>query len=169
LDPFLWENGKMIDLGTLGGVEGQMYDLNNRGQAVGWSDLAGDLTAHPFLWDGGTMKDLGTLGGTLGQAWWLNDSGEVVGWATTQGDQALDAFLWRDGVMTDLKTLEGDSASVAEASMQADRSLASWHPLNLPRNCEAPKPSCWSSRERARRVKNSTLKSHVRALYDLRL
>ena len=51
LDPFLWENAKMIVLGTLGGVYGQMYDLNNRGHVVGWADLIGDQTHHPFLWD----------------------------------------------------------------------------------------------------------------------
>ena len=50
-DPFLWENGKMTDLGTLGGTFGEPNALNNKGQVVGDSDLAGDLIADAFLWD----------------------------------------------------------------------------------------------------------------------
>ena len=69
-DPFLWEHGTMRDLGTLGGTLGAPYDLNNRGQIVGTSNLAGDSTEHPFLWPGmnGKMQDLGTLGGSFGIA-----------------------------------------------------------------------------------------------------
>jgi probable HAF family extracellular repeat protein len=114
VDVFLWENDKMFDLGTLGGTQSTLSELNNKGQVSGWSNLAGDTTSHPFIGDRTGMKDLGTLGGSFGQAWWLNDSAEVVGWATTEGDQAFDAFLWRNGVMTDLKTLAGDSASLAQ-------------------------------------------------------
>ena len=114
VDVFIWENGKMFDLGTFGGTESTLAELNNKGQVAGWSNLAGDVTSHPFIGDRTGMKDLGTLGGTFGQAWWLNDSAEVVGGATTQGDQAEHAFLWRKGLMTDLKTLPGDSNSLAE-------------------------------------------------------
>jgi probable HAF family extracellular repeat protein len=116
VDPFLWENGKMIDLGSLGGVQSNQLYLNNKGQVVGYSDLVGDQVYHPFLWteDKG-MQDLGTLGGNFGQAWWVNDAGDVVGQATTEGDQVLDAFLWRDGVMTDLGALAGDAGSYAQA------------------------------------------------------
>jgi probable HAF family extracellular repeat protein len=82
-DPFLWENGTMINLGTFGDVEASVGALNNRGQVVGRSDLPGDQTAHPFLWDRGKLRDLGTLGGDDSDATWLNDAGDVAGGATT--------------------------------------------------------------------------------------
>jgi probable HAF family extracellular repeat protein len=56
LHPFLWENGGMVDLGTLGGAIGLGNALNNRGQVVGFMDLAGDATSHPFLWDRGGCR-----------------------------------------------------------------------------------------------------------------
>jgi hypothetical protein len=40
----------MVDLGTLGGTIGFANFLNSRGEVVGSSNLAGDLTHHPFLW-----------------------------------------------------------------------------------------------------------------------
>jgi probable HAF family extracellular repeat protein len=113
-DPFIWKNGKMIDLGTLGGTCGQAYSLNNRGQVVGFSDVLGDSTEHPFLWsEREGMKDLGTLGGTFGHADYINDAGEVVGTATPTGDPFGRAFLWRNGVVTDLGTLGTDPDSEA--------------------------------------------------------
>src|SRR5450432_2458534 len=64
--PFLWEDGKMVDIGTLGGAFGLVDDLNNRGQVVGPMDLAGDQTFHPYLWEHGKLSDLGTFGGSNG-------------------------------------------------------------------------------------------------------
>ena len=114
MEPFLWEDGKMTGLGTLGGTLGVPDAFNNRGQVVGQSDLPGDQTFHPFLWNGGTLKDLGTLGGNYGNATWINDAGSVVGWATLTGDQVHHAFLWMHGAMTDLGTLTNDPCSAAQ-------------------------------------------------------
>ena len=112
-DPFLWENGKMKDLGTLGGTQGFVNAFNNRGQVAGESNLAGDLTSRPFLWDGRVLKDLGTLGGSVGTATSLNDAGEVSGEADLPGDEIHHAFFWKDGVMSDLGTISEDPCSVA--------------------------------------------------------
>ena len=52
----------MVDIGTLGGVLGFASWLNNRGQVVGQSDLAGDLTHHQFTWPRGVLTDIATSG-----------------------------------------------------------------------------------------------------------
>jgi len=118
-DPFLWDHGMMIDLGTLGGTNANVGSLalviNNKGQVAGTSNLAGDVNFHAFLWDRGTLLDLGTLGGSFSTTFWINDAGDVVGWAATTGDQFAHAALWREREITDLGTLDGDCFSQAEA------------------------------------------------------
>jgi probable HAF family extracellular repeat protein len=114
--PFLWENGEIRDLGTLGGICALVFGLNNTGEVIGQSDLAGDSTAHPFLWKPERrphLRDLGTLGGSFGAATWLNDARQIVGVAATPHDEAFHAFFWRNGVMKDLGTVKGDGCSVA--------------------------------------------------------
>lgn len=107
---FLWEDGGMLDLGSLGGNWAEVSNLNNRGQITGFMNLPGDESHHPFLWERGTLRDLGTFGGSNGGAAWLNDAGGVVGTADLPGDLLHNAFLWRNGVMTDLGNLGITSA-----------------------------------------------------------
>jgi probable HAF family extracellular repeat protein len=101
----LWQNGTVTDLGNLGSPNNLAHDINNLGQAVGFSDLAGDTAQHAFLWQNGVMTDLGTLPGDVGSfAPGVNDKGQVTG-GSFDASGNVRAFLWEDGTMTDLNTL----------------------------------------------------------------
>ena len=110
---FVWSHGQMFDVGTFGGDYSYPLFFNNRGQAVGYANLAGDAASHAFLWDRGKLRDLGTLGGTGSIAWWVSDAGQVVGQANLKGDQQFHAFSWTNGRKRDLGTLDGDDCSYA--------------------------------------------------------
>ena len=121
IHPFLWEKGKgMKDLGTLGGTIAQAVNgMNEGGEVVGATTMAGDQTHHPFLWDGKRLNDLGTFGGPNGEAAWINSEGDVVGLAQptnvcTVGPGGGHAFLWRHGRLHDLGTTGGLDNSEAD-------------------------------------------------------
>jgi probable HAF family extracellular repeat protein len=107
----LWEAGRVIDLGNLGG-KGQITGhfartINNRGEVIGYSDIAGDQATHAFRWTRITgMQDLGTLAGdgySLGLG--INDQGVITGISIAPDFSSFRAFAWRGGVMMDLNQL----------------------------------------------------------------
>src|SRR6516165_3440412 len=56
---FVWSNGTMTDLGTLGGLDSQGVAINGSGEVVGYSAGRNTVTGAEFLWNGRNMKPLG--------------------------------------------------------------------------------------------------------------
>lgn len=109
----LWDRGRVIDLGNLGGVSWHTpMAINQRGDVVGFSNPPGDddgaFQVQAFLW---TRKDgidsLGTLpGDATSQALGINERRQVVG--LSRGPDGSRAVIWQDGGLTDLNTLAPD-------------------------------------------------------------
>jgi probable HAF family extracellular repeat protein len=79
---FLYGDGNLADLGTLGGPQSQGRDINDIDQVVGYSDTPSGHRA--FLYQNGTMIDLNGMipsdsGWTLTSANGINNSGWIVG------------------------------------------------------------------------------------------
>jgi probable HAF family extracellular repeat protein len=142
LHAFLWRKGLMRDLGTLGepdsGAFSQGFSVNERGEAVGFSDTSSPdpleedfchdglgFTCLPFLWRKGVMTPLPLLGGNNGGAFGINNRGEIVGQAensifdpTCDGLPQvfqLEPVLWQKGEARALPTLAGDPDGLALA------------------------------------------------------
>jgi probable HAF family extracellular repeat protein len=122
LRAFLWENGDMKDLGSVGGPDVLGTFINDRGQVAGLSLVnstanpsTGIPTQDPFFWSKETgMIDIGTLGGVAGGPSDLNNRGQVVGQSSDTADPAAcftgndqdncHPFLWDNGKLIDLNT-----------------------------------------------------------------
>jgi len=109
----LWQHGKVVPLGTLGGVAWNTpMSINQRGDVVGFSNVSaadgGNFHPHAFLrTSGGTIRDLHTLKGDVtSQALGINERRQVVG-TSCDARGNCRAFLWQNGVMTDLNKLVG--------------------------------------------------------------
>ena len=125
---FVWQNGVMSPLPTLGGNNGVANEINSAGQTVGMvekdtpdstcpSGGPQKLEFKPVAWQNGTVRELPTYPGDPdGNAHAINDSGQAAGgsgvcaafnpiWQTNL--QPLHALLWESGQVVDLGNLGG--------------------------------------------------------------
>jgi probable HAF family extracellular repeat protein len=122
--PFLWQNGVMKALPTLGGPNGVANMINNRGVVVGYAEnyiQDPGCPVHqfePVFWENGRIRKLPTYtGDQYGVAAQINDNGQVAGasgnCAPFNPNSGLflvenHALLWEnDGSVHDLGNLGG--------------------------------------------------------------
>ena len=120
---FLWQSGRMRDLGTLGRDLGgdlpnvsEAIAVNDRGQVVGNSSVdQNDPVSYAFVWQGGRLTALAPGGGDSWAAA-INERGQVVGWRGNDiGYGRGRAFMWQNGRLRLLGALPGRSYSWAHA------------------------------------------------------
>jgi probable HAF family extracellular repeat protein len=118
---FLWEDGRMRDLGTLGrDLGGDLPSLsaavaiNDRGQIVGNSSVnQNSPVSYAFVWQGGRMTALAP-GGDDSTADAISERGQVVGWRGDDlGYGRGRAFTWHNGAIRALGVLPGRTYSWA--------------------------------------------------------
>jgi probable HAF family extracellular repeat protein len=123
--PFLWKNGVMIGLPTVGGNNGQASAINNRGQVAGYAEngivdstcppgITNNRIDLPVLWDKGKAQALPTIGSDPdGVAFGINNQGLAVGYSGTC-TAANYGVVWENGTATALPDL-GDPGAIAYA------------------------------------------------------
>jgi probable HAF family extracellular repeat protein len=113
--PFLWHNGIMSALPTLGGNNGQASAINNSGQIAGFAEngivdstcppnTTNNRIDLPVLWEEGKAQPLPTVGSDPdGEAWGINNQGQATGYSGTC--TLPNAVLWENGTATQLPDL----------------------------------------------------------------
>ncbi|MDX2153357.1 MAG: PEP-CTERM sorting domain-containing protein [Bryobacteraceae bacterium] len=89
LQAFVWQNGQLVRLGTLGGLMSFGYGVNAAGWTVGYSNRA-DGSIAAFLYRDGILYDLNALvpelnGWLLQTAYAINNNGQIVGSGLVDG------------------------------------------------------------------------------------
>jgi probable HAF family extracellular repeat protein len=106
---FMWKDGVMTKLRTLGGRYSDAYVVNARGVAAGRSEVD-EVTrdVHAVIYRKGKVQDLGVLGtGTSSTASGINNFDVVVGESLTNGPNGMSPFIYSSGQMTQLPLPSG--------------------------------------------------------------
>ncbi len=118
--PFLWRDGHMSALPTVGGNNGQASAINNREQIAGFAETAVTDSGCPpnkitsaVIWDNGKAQSLPTVGSDPdGVAFGINDQGQAVGYSGTC-TTALHAVRWENNAAFPLSDLGVPSSNIA--------------------------------------------------------
>src|SRR6516164_10948731 len=101
---FVWGNGTMTDLGTLGGNFSAGDAINLSGEVVGSAQTSAGIS-DAFLWNGSKMIDLTTTalsGLSSPSVAGINDSGQIAGTDALGNTGHSQLFLDSNGTVTQL-------------------------------------------------------------------
>ena len=187
---FLWD-GRLRDLGSLGGNFSRGQAINRLGQVAGMSTLTADDDdlIHAVVWDASGMRDLGTLPGLPWvSATGINDAGVVVGNVRDGGPAqaagllpgdvyvpAFPAYAMMAGkpwhahyvALCDLVGLAPGMRVEFARQLASRRFEAVVPPNGHPRSLPAPSPRWGNSHPRLRNRANVSLPDKVRRLAAL--
>jgi probable HAF family extracellular repeat protein len=107
----IFQNGQVIDLGTLGGAQSTARSINDSNAVVGWSEIVGG-NYRAYIYSQGVMTDLGTLGGNYSIAESINNLGDVAG-SSKDASGKQWATLWDNGTAQSLGWL-GSASDINE-------------------------------------------------------
>ncbi|MDP2311174.1 MAG: hypothetical protein Q8P18_34455 [Pseudomonadota bacterium] len=114
----LWEEGRAIDLGTLGGGFSYAIDVNERGEVLAMSTTP---TGHrAFVWRDGQRTEVGPQGASWSSAFDLNDKGQVVGSAPLPDGSRLMGYRWSPDGTDATFSLGGDIVIVSAINEAGD-------------------------------------------------
>jgi probable HAF family extracellular repeat protein/parallel beta-helix repeat protein len=119
---FLFQNGNITNVGTLGGPNMIITGINNSGAMSGYTGIGNSFPYHAIIYENGKLKDLGTLSHDFSRGIDINNLGHVTGWSNVVAGQnnIYHAFLYKNGQMLDLGTLGGDIVSIGGAVNDSD-------------------------------------------------
>jgi probable HAF family extracellular repeat protein len=138
--PFLWIDGQMTDLGTLGGPNASAGGMNDVGDVTvggadtktpdplgeNWCGFGTGLICRSFFWHDGRRTLVPTLGGNNGDVSTITNAGLVLGFAETADHDVtcvtpqvlgFKAFVWNpdQSEIRVFPPLPGDTATAAFA------------------------------------------------------
>jgi probable HAF family extracellular repeat protein len=111
---FVYQDGAMQHIGTLGGVFSKAFAINDSSDIVGRSvkSVADGGFERGFIYSQGMMNDIGILPGFINSvALDISNGGQVAGYSFNSPSDSR-AMLYSNGIRIDLGTL-GGAASVA--------------------------------------------------------
>ncbi len=127
--PFVWQNGHMSALPTLGGNNGQASAINNHGQIAGFAEngivdstcppgTTNNRIQLPVLWENGKAQALPTVGSDPdGIAFGINNQGQAVGYSGTC--TVPNVVLWETALPSRFLTSELRAVSPSSLTTRA--------------------------------------------------